>query len=89
MNYVTTNIRIPEDDYLRLKQEAAVLRKSLSHVVRMRLKNTAPKKLDGAEKLLAETDAFAKRVRKKLVTIDSVSTIRRLRDTRYGKNYHS
>lgn len=88
MNYITTNIRIPVDDYFRLKQEAVLLRKSLSHVVRMRLRNTAPKRLEGAERLLAETDAFAKRVSKKLSTIDSVSVIRTMRDSRYGKNYH-
>ncbi|MEK7592636.1 MAG: hypothetical protein AAB508_04570 [Patescibacteria group bacterium] len=88
MNYITTNIRIPEDDYLRLKQEAAMLRKSLSHVVRMRLRITAPKRLDRAERLLEETDAFAKRVSKKLSAIDSVSVIRKMRDSRYGKNYH-
>lgn len=34
MNYVTTNIRLPEDDYLRLKEEAAKKRKSFSAIVR-------------------------------------------------------
>lgn len=34
MNYVTTNIRLPEEDYLRLKDEAARSRKSLSAVIR-------------------------------------------------------
>jgi len=32
--YVTTNIRITKDDYLRLKEEAAKQRKSLSAVIR-------------------------------------------------------
>ena len=34
MNYVTTNIRIPEEDYLRLKEEAAKKRTSLSAIIR-------------------------------------------------------
>lgn len=33
-NYVTTNIRLPEEDYLRLKEEAAKKRTSLSAVIR-------------------------------------------------------
>lgn len=33
-NYVTTNIRLTEEDYLRLKAEAASKRKSLSAVIR-------------------------------------------------------
>lgn len=33
-NYVVTNIRLPEEDYLRLKEEAFKKRKSLSAVIR-------------------------------------------------------
>lgn len=33
-NYVTTNIRLLEEDYLRLKEEAAKKRTSLSAVIR-------------------------------------------------------
>lgn len=33
-NFVTTNIRIAEDDYLRLKEEAARKRVSLAAVIR-------------------------------------------------------
>ena len=46
MNYVTTNIRISEDDYLRLKEEAAKKRTSLSAVIRERIgskKKISPK----------------------------------------------
>jgi len=35
--YVTTNIRLPEEDYLRLKMEAAGRRVSLSEVIREKL----------------------------------------------------
>ena len=43
MNYVTTNIRLAEEDYLRLKYEAAKARKSLAAIVREKIseqKNT-------------------------------------------------
>lgn len=60
MNYVTTNIRIPEDDYLRLKEEAAKKRKSLSAVIREKI-GTKNKKLSREEYLkvlLTPTDWF-------------------------------
>ncbi|MBU1031812.1 hypothetical protein KKE03_02740 [Patescibacteria group bacterium] len=37
MNFVTTNIRLPEDEYLRLKFEAAKKRKSFAAIVREKL----------------------------------------------------
>ncbi len=37
MNFITTNIRLPEDEYLRLKSEAARKRKSFAAVVREKL----------------------------------------------------
>lgn len=44
-NYVTTNIRLPEEDYLKLKEEAAKRRTSLSAVIREKVsnKNVSPK----------------------------------------------
>lgn len=36
-SYVTTNIRLAEDDYLRLKGEAAQKRKSLAAVIREKI----------------------------------------------------
>ncbi|OGH36950.1 MAG: hypothetical protein A2905_01035 [Candidatus Levybacteria bacterium RIFCSPLOWO2_01_FULL_36_10] len=41
-NYVTTNIRISEEDYLRLKQEAAKKRKSLSAIIREKVSEKKP-----------------------------------------------
>lgn len=38
-NFVTTNIRISEEDYLRLKEEAAKKRISLSAVIRNKVSN--------------------------------------------------
>lgn len=56
-NYVVTNIRLPEEDYLRLKNEAAQKRKSLAAVIREKISIKAPS--DYAEKLLSlKTDWF-------------------------------
>lgn len=33
-NYITTNIRLPEEDYMRLKEEAVKTRRSFSAVIR-------------------------------------------------------
>lgn len=58
-NYVVTNIRLPEEDYLRLKEEAAKKRKSLSAVIREKV---TKKKPDDYEKiLLTSTDWFTER----------------------------
>lgn len=58
-NYVVTNIRLPEEDYLRLKEEAAKKRKSLSAVIRDKV---TKKKPDDYEKiLLTPTDWFTER----------------------------
>lgn len=42
MNYVTTNIRLPEEDYLRLKAEAAKKRESLAAVIRKKIAGPNP-----------------------------------------------
>lgn len=50
-NFVTTNIRISEEDYLRLKEEAARKRKSLSAIIRERISDKKSND-DYAKKLL-------------------------------------
>lgn len=58
-NYVVTNIRLPEEDYLRLKEEAAKKRKSLSAVIRQKIVKKRP---DDYEKiLLTPTDWFTEK----------------------------
>jgi predicted HicB family RNase H-like nuclease len=37
MNWVTTNIRLPEEDYMELKMEAAKKRVSIAHLIRKRV----------------------------------------------------
>lgn len=51
VSYVTTNIRLLEEDYLRLKEEAARKRKSLSAVIREKISKKLPPE-DYAKKLL-------------------------------------
>lgn len=53
MNYVTTNIRLPEEDYLQLKMEAVRKRKSLAAIIRDKIiaKNN-DKKIQGTKILL-------------------------------------
>ena len=80
MNYVTTNIRIPEQDYLKLKEEAAKKRKSFSAVVRERIKlkqNTTTK--DEVKKIMADLDKLAKENAKYTKGFDSVKALREIR----------
>lgn len=80
MNFVTTNIRIPEDDYLRLKAEAAKKRKSLSAVIREKIKEEEkPRSKAEVKKLLADTRRLAKRNAKHLKGWDSVKALRQIR----------
>ena len=58
-NYVVTNIRLPEEDYLRLKEEAAKKRTSLSAVIRERVSKKKISREEYAKKLLTlKTDWF-------------------------------
>jgi len=79
MNYVTTNIRIPEDDYLRLKAEAAKKRKSFSGVIREKIR--PQKKVDKSpQKILARINLAAKRNAKYHVKgVDAVKIFREMR----------
>ena len=81
MNYVTTNIRIPEDDYLRLKSEAAQKRTSFSAIIREKV-TEKPKKRSTAEikKILSDLETLAKKNAQKLKYFDSVAAIREMRD---------
>lgn len=74
-NYVTTNIRLPENDYLRLKDEAARKRTSLSAVIRDKI---------GVKKLSQKSPQdIIKKIRKhaagNTVNINIVDTLREMR----------
>ena len=80
MNYVTTNIRIPEEDYLVLKQEALAKRISFAGVVRQKLsiskKKRSKKEID---EMMARLDSSGKKLGKKLRGFDSVKALREIR----------
>lgn len=78
MNYVTTNIRISEEDYLRLKNEAAKKRQSFAALIREKV---APNKKSqkSADKLIIEMRQLAKKNAKLFKNVDAVKTIREIR----------
>lgn len=58
-NFVTTNIRLPEEDYLSLKEEAAKKRTSLAAVIREKVAKKKVSKGDRIKMLLnLRTDWF-------------------------------
>lgn len=62
MNYVVTNIRLPEDDYLRLKEEAFKKRKSLSAIIRDKVGKKRLTREEYRKKLLSlKTDWFTEK----------------------------
>lgn len=80
-DYVTTNIRIPEDDYLRLKAEAAKRRKSLSAVVREKISTKEkPRSKVEIAKLMARLAKLRKDNAKYFKGTDGVAIIREMRD---------
>lgn len=78
MNYVTTNIRISEEDYLRLKAEAARRRKSFSAVARERLSQNNHSKVK-VRNLWERRDRVAARLGRKLKDFDIVKALREMR----------
>lgn len=66
MNWVTTNIRLPEDVYMDLKMEAAKKRTSIAALVRNKIakKKRGAKKVS-VEKQILELEKFAEKMAKK------------------------
>lgn len=62
MNWVTTNIRLTEDQYMELKMQAARERKSVAAVIREKIaKNKSAKKKKDTKAFFKELDRLAKR----------------------------
>lgn len=78
MSYVTTNIRLDEEDYLKLKSEAAKKRKSLSAVIREKIRSKK-KREKSPEQLMAEIRKLAKVNAKYTKDFDSVKALREIR----------
>lgn len=82
-NYVTTNIRISEEDYLRLKAEAARKRQSLSAVVREKIgEKEKTRSKEEVAKFMAEIKKLGRENAKYTKGFDSVKALREIR-------YHS
>ncbi|OGG13444.1 hypothetical protein A3D77_05115 [Candidatus Gottesmanbacteria bacterium RIFCSPHIGHO2_02_FULL_39_11] len=64
MNWVTTNIRFPEDQYMELKMEAARLRKSVSEIIRQKVSYRPKRTAKENKKFITEMNAFAKKMAK-------------------------
>lgn len=79
MNFVTTNIRISEEDYLRLKSEAAKKRISLSGIIREKIGKGKVKKVSH-ETLMVRFRRHAAENAKYLRDFDGTKIIREMRD---------
>lgn len=69
MNWITTNIRFPEDMYMDLKMKALKKRQSIAHLVRKAVESAIrqedkDRKIQ-AKKLIRKMDQFAKKMAKK------------------------
>ncbi|OGE26227.1 hypothetical protein A3C26_02765 [Candidatus Daviesbacteria bacterium RIFCSPHIGHO2_02_FULL_39_12] len=80
MNFITTNIRLPEDEYLKLKAEAANKRKSLAAVIRDKITTDKDLSQTEIENIMADLDRIAKRNSKKLKGWNSLQALREIRD---------
>lgn len=86
MNWVSTNIRFPEDQYRKLKIKAAKERKSLAKVVReatsrITIKEEKPKKKINIEKFMKELRKLAKENSKYVPK--GFSWVKAIREMRY------
>ncbi len=80
MNFVTTNIRLPEEEYLKLKSEAAQKRKSLAAIIRQKLTSEKPiLTKTKVQRMMKDLDRIAERNGKILKGWDSVKALREIR----------
>jgi len=79
MNYITTNIRLSEEDYFRLKGEAAKQRKSLSALIREKVSTSSVRSNKDIKKILSDLDIIAARNAKKLQDTNGTSLVRKMR----------
>lgn len=79
MNFVTTNIRIPEEDYLRLKVEAVKKRTSLAGIIREKIQGKKVKKVS-SETLMARIRRHAAENERYFKDLDGTKIIREMRD---------
>lgn len=79
-NYVTTNIRLLEEDYLKLKEEAFKKRESLSSIIREKIVRKKSQ-VKSAEEIIAK---IRKHASSSLKYLEGVNIVKVLREMRYG-----
>ena len=62
MNWITTNIRLPEDLYMDLKMRAAKQRKSVAELIREKLTGKSAEQQEDRMLLLEKMQAVAKKI---------------------------
>lgn len=77
-NYVTTNIRLSEEDYLKLKEEAAKKRKSLSAIIREKVSTRKPTE-KSPEEIVKRLRKHVNKNEEFLRGVDIVKTLRKMR----------
>lgn len=94
MNWIATNIRFPEDQYMKLKMKAAKERKSVAAVIREATNNTAEERNPSQEE--SEQDR-EKRVKEFMKDVEKIAkgnskyvpkgfdSVKALREIRYGE----
>lgn len=65
MNWITTNIRIPDDIYMDLKMQAARERKSIAAVIREKLSEDKKIGSKKGKALLQKMEKYSQRIAKK------------------------
>jgi plasmid stability protein len=64
MNWITTNLRLPEDLYMELKMKAARERKSIAAVVREKLSGEKTLTDEKAKRLLQKMNSLREKIAK-------------------------
>lgn len=80
MNFITTNIRIPEDVYMEIKEEAYNKKKSIGAIMRERISRKAKSQNINTEKFMKRLEKIAKENSKYFSGKNSVQIIREMRD---------
>jgi len=79
-NFITTNIRLSEEDYLRLKDEAARKRTSLSAVIRDKIgSKPETRSKEEVASIMDNIDNIARKNAKYTKGLDSVKALREIR----------
>lgn len=79
MNWITTNLRIPEDIYMELKMQAAKERKSVAAIIREKMVVDNKPKTRKTDELLKRINVFAKKMAKESPGINLTEAVIRSR----------